>query len=121
MELDLTKPVKTKGGLSVRILTADAAGDFPVAGLVMHEHGVERPAMWRRDGIYYRGSPSDMDLVNVPKKRTLWINIPAGVGTIPCVGLICYTSRELADANAHYSRSTRIACVEVTYTEGEGL
>ncbi len=46
-----------------------------------------------------------------PEPKKMWVNVYPSYGTVRF-------SRQCADAAAN---STRIACVEVTYTEGEGL
>jgi len=56
---------------------------------------------------------SPWDIINVPEKRELWLNI------YPNTYLIgAYETRTDAD---NWASSDRIACVRVEYTEGEGL
>jgi hypothetical protein len=56
---------------------------------------------------------SDCDIVNAPQKHVRWVNIYE----TQC-GEHFFKSREAADQHAHH---TRIACVRIEFTEGEGL
>jgi hypothetical protein len=68
-------------------------------------------------GEYYGGCPGERDLIRRPIKRKGWVNIyrsdcgPFGT----CGGL---ETREQADA---LKQCDRIACIEIEFTEGEGL
>lgn len=112
---DLTKPVQTRDGNSVRILCTDVEdSDFPVVSLVKRG---KSEALYRHTlkGSYYRSRPDPNDLVNVPVKhqRTGWINCyPATL----CIHQI------KDDADAQRSQDC-IACVPITinFEEGDGL
>ncbi len=74
MKIDWKKPVQTKGGVSVRILCIDAAGEFPVIGLIAGQH----PYVWTRDGIPEVGGYGDEDsleIVNSPPKEKFYISV----------------------------------------------
>jgi hypothetical protein len=72
-ELDLTRPIQTRNGRPVRILTTDAK---------YRSHGVLQPIIaviddsflgfWSIDGTFNENErvKSDYDLVNVPPKKT---------------------------------------------------
>ena len=52
------------------------------------------------------------DLINIPEEYTVWLNIyPGGEA-------MYHAAREIAD---EYSTGDRIACIPVTFKEGEGL
>ena len=62
--------------------------------------------------------PDRFDLFMAPEKRTVWVNFYPD----EChgqAGVSLFSSKEEADKRA--SNQTRIACVEVTFTEGQGL
>jgi hypothetical protein len=102
----------TRDGRKVRILATDrrTSGDFCLVGLV---DGVpaEEIQFWRADGTTGTWSNHYLDLMCAPERRTAWVNFYPEIG-------IVHLSREKADARA---TKERIACVEVTFTEGEGL
>jgi hypothetical protein len=106
--IDLTKPVQTRDGRRVRILCADAKGDFPIIGAVEERDGTERSVNWMRDGRYLCSGPSTSDLLNRPGKRSFWVNVyPEGGGHDTC-----HKTKEAADFCAS---SKRLACIEFTY------
>jgi len=68
--IDFSKPVQTRRGLKVRILTTEVRNsDYPVVGLVLFETSDEETVeTWTLEGEYIRGvSGSGLDLVNVPE------------------------------------------------------
>lgn len=106
--IDLTKPVQTRDGRRVRILCADAKGDFPIIGAVEERDGTERSGSWMRDGRYLCTGPSTSDLLNLPEKRPVWVNVyPPGVQRD-------YYHPDKASADS-FATSSRIACIEVIY------
>lgn len=89
--LDLTKPVQTRNGRPVTLLTTNAKNDRPIVGLVEGPHEAfltgtsyegQEPHSWYSDGSHSRkgGVPkeSHLDLVNVAEYR--WVNIYNNVG-----------------------------------------
>lgn len=109
MTTDLTKPVQTCDGQSVTILTTERDDpSHPVVG--MTEAGVIL-TYTLKGKIYSIGRDHELDLVNVPEKHTFWLNIYED-------RQVSHPARSHAD---YFAGHGRIACVEVTYTEGEGL
>lgn len=109
---DLTKPVQTRDGHSVRLLCTDAGdGEYPVVALV--GGSVYRYTL---EGAYYRGDRIDpADLVNIPAKHQItgWAN---------CYPDITFVHKTKSEADER--RSPRcIACVPITinFEEGAGL
>lgn len=81
--IDLTKPVQTRDGQEVRFYNADTldgAGIYPLHGAI--EDGTKWVvAVWTGDGKFYdTGRRDGRDLVNIPVKRSGWINV------YPCSG-----------------------------------
>lgn len=113
MKVETGKEYQTRDGRPVRLL---AVTDEPVnnngdtvVGVV--DNDVET---WQSDGVYYRewGSNSS-DLIEVKPKRTVWLNVyRVGLG-------VGHNSK--ADADAAFDRDDRIACIPVTFREGDGL
>ena len=56
-------PVKTAGGMKVRILCTDMNGIAPIVGIVTNEQGYEAVMIWKEDGTLPFGDNSDMELV----------------------------------------------------------
>lgn len=115
--VDLTKPVQTRAGNSVRILCTDAedGNTYPVVTLVK-VGGSEVVYRYNSVGGYYNSGGEDPnDLVNVPVKhqRTGWINCYKISGRL-------HATKEDADV---LRGSDCLACVPVTFTfeEGDGL
>lgn len=127
---DPTKPVQTRDGRPVRIICSDyvnSMGDKQIIYLIRHhgDCGGEYDCAYFADsnGRSHIGSPHQ-DLINVPVKHTGWMNIyptneyfDAANFVMPNSGI--YKTRDEADLrNGH---PNRIACIQIEFTEGEGL
>lgn len=122
MKLDLTKVplneyghVQTKRGMPAKILCLDrkTAYDYGVLGLVLIKGKEDHESVycWKGDGT---SNPNeDYDLIPVPKKRTVWVNV-YGVNDI----VLCGSTKDTAERCA---APGRIACVSLEFEEGEGL
>ena len=69
---DFTKPVQTRSGLPVTIITTEGRGVYPIIGYVDDS---TLPAGWSkdgRDGAHY--SDYSYDLINIPEKRVMLIH-----------------------------------------------
>lgn len=111
--IEMGKQYKTRDGRDVRLLMIEGTPDYPVIGAVEEDEGYE-PQSWTADGVFVSGSPgSDFDLIEVKPERTLWLNVYP-----TWVGMNMHLTRGDADKYGNYNR---IACVPVTYREGDGL
>lgn len=111
MTIDWTKPVQTRDGRSVEIITTKGRENQPVLGYV-----ADRTELWSwfSDGHFLSQRTYSLnDIVNVPERRELWLNVYEGGDAE------CYAVRE--DADNSRSSYERIACVHVKYKVGEGL
>jgi hypothetical protein len=124
--LDLNKPIQTRAGHPVRILATDIHGCYPIAAAIGESHYLRSPVVRQYDlEGSLRGSGSRrlrktaLDLVNVPEKRTLFLNI-GYAPHLPQRFYVsgAYLSRREAD---EWASEERIACKEITVVEGEGL
>lgn len=116
MTIDWSKPVQTRDGRPVEIITAKARGQYSMLGYIG-----DRPALWAwdRDGRWSAHSSPDVnDLINVPEERELWLNVyEDGEG-------YAHVTRTLAENGERIrvdKTIPRIACVHVKYRVGEGL
>lgn len=112
MTFDPTKPVQTRDGRKARILTTERN---LVANIVVLLDDGELYAVNSRG---YYGSHTEeehpMDLVNIPAKRKVWVNVHSYRSLTSVAGP--YDTREEADkAAARYD--TRVACVEIEWEE----
>ena len=119
-ELDLSKPVQTRGGRAVRILETGLKGAYPILGIVHTESDFEIPKTWTRLGWYdHVEVNSEDDLVNVPAApvqhcRTLWV---AARGTK--VEHHLHISPE--EARKAFPGATAIIEVALDWIDGEGI
>lgn len=79
---DLTKPVRTRSGLDVRILCTDAPGDYPVEGEYLQDDDWVM-GTWTTEGRYWLSGVSEfdnLDLINVPETTKRYTSVWPGVG-----------------------------------------
>ena len=76
--LDLSKPVQTRDGREARIYASDGAGEFCLHGAIKEKSKSGfRIRTWKADGRAHSGFSFEC-LVNVPQKKTGWLNIYEG-------------------------------------------
>jgi len=109
--LNLSKPVETRDGRAVKLITVSGHDPWPVVGYI-EDH--DKPQCWTISGKFTLGLVCNTDLVNVEVKHVYWVNLyPDGFG-------YAHSSRKQADvARAVYEDC--IACVKIEVKEGEGL
>lgn len=71
-DIDITKPVRTKDGQTVEIVTDKGRGTYPFLGYVGDETLLKS---WARDGKCYIGGSSLNDIENVPERREWFYNV----------------------------------------------
>jgi hypothetical protein len=112
---DPTKPVQRRNGAAARIIYTGAAGTYPIIALI-GDDGDEKPSSYTEHGRYvFNGQEDPLDLINIPVKHTLWINIYP-MDALLRIGVISrdlHPTREAADDADR--RGGRIACVEITF------
>jgi len=110
---DPTKPVQTRDDRQARIICADRKSErYPIVALVTDEEGCETTYYYTKDGSYLMHQIRYLDLINIPKKKEGFLNI------YRCGSVALHADKYLADKRSLYDR---IACIKITYTEGEGL
>ena len=118
--IDWDQPVMTEDECEVRIFTTEGRGDgYPVVGERKGAFGIWHVDKWKIDGVAadmfgYRNTVK-RNLVNVTQKHTQILNIARDEAG-KFWGYL-HDSRAKADDNA----GNRTACIDVTFTEGEGL
>lgn len=106
--IDFNKPLQVDDGIPVRLLASDLNGPFPVVVAIAAPDGDDYTCRFDSNGVAVGGF---RHLMNVPEKRTRWLNIYENRCCI-------HESREEADDRKAYDR---VACIQITYHEGEGL
>lgn len=101
MKIDWTKPLQTRDGREVTVITSEARGNYPVLYYVDTSENICRATA---GGLYYIGETHRLDIINKPEKFTNWLNVYPN--TIGCR----YDSRAEADKAA---TSARIACIKI--------
>jgi hypothetical protein len=113
VKVDFSKPVQTRDGRPVKLVTTSGRGDYPVVGYVDKNDTL---TLWTAEGKLLAGYEGRLDLINVPVKRVGWVNVtPFGQGSsiIGCPGYI-YSSKEEAESVAP---DGPVACGKVEWFE----
>jgi len=96
--IDFTKPVRTKSGEPVEIITTEGRGRYPIIGFVANN---ELPSSWTTDGHVAVSVKSSGDLENVPQKRSGWVVVRKGyLGHRSYEAESIYPTKEQAKAHA---------------------
>ena len=75
MAFDPEKPVRTQDGRDARIICADKRGPYPIVALISDGDG-ESCGTYTCDGkISVSRESCPHDLINVPERKTLWMNV----------------------------------------------
>lgn len=115
--IEIGKQYKTRDGREGRIYAVDAGGMYPIHGAI--QTGSEWCiTSWTRVGEQLHGNKCQGDLIEVKPARTEWLNIngPNWRSDTGCVHP--YETRSEADDHA---MPERIACIQITFREGDGL
>ena len=113
---------QTKDGHKVRILCKDGPSivDSVPQPLVGYIDGCDTADAWCIDGRYFLEVGDDKDLVNIPEKHVVWVNVHQGHVDYFLGAKLCPT-KEDATRHALTYDATHVACIKVEFTEGEGL
>jgi hypothetical protein len=113
--ISMDKKYQTREGKDVRLYAVDGAGPQAVHGAIKND-GAWEVETWDSGGRYVAGDPlpRGCDLIEVPKEHTGWLNFYADGFHSD----VLHASRKSADTDAGPGR---IACIQVTFCEGEGL
>ncbi len=117
--IDLTKPLQTRSGDPVEVITVEGRGPYPIVGYIS-DSAVDL-ACWRSDGSYSCDrTKHPFDLINTPVQREGWVLVKSGFlgyRSIDAHSRI-YPSWELAvTAAATSGRSTHWIPAKITWEE----
>lgn len=109
--------VKTRDGRDARVICVDRDWDrFPIVALIVDENSrTEMAQYFNPEG---RSSYSDEygnDLIPPKRSGTFWVNVYQGSMRTT------HSSTEDADRYVRTGSPPRFACIEVHWTEGDGL
>lgn len=114
---------KSVGGLDAVLYCLDCTGAMPIHGRFDGTSSVIVPRSWDLHGKEYsRECPSEYDLItepDEPKRIEGWINIYPADDLIKkhTLSHVIHATKELADE----AGMERIACIKISFVEGEGL
>lgn len=105
----------------VRIYCTDAGGEYPVHAAYQENSGEWYTFTLTADGLvlsrhHGRGR---LDIELRPRKQKGWVNIYDDPPTTNLVWQIYPTKQEAEEGK--YPRYKRLACIEIEFTEGDGL
>jgi hypothetical protein len=104
-------PIQTRDGRPAKFIAHVPGLGYPVVALVGQSSTVSQFAT--TGAIYSAPVEDGRDLFMTPVTHTRWLNFYPSVKYS-----YAYSTKELADEHAG---PDRIACIQITYTEGEGL
>ena len=114
MTFTVGQKCQTRDGRDARVICVDRAGKHPIVALVTDRQGYEHLYSYPSSGIRAPVDGDDPSELIPPKRSgTFWVNVYDGYPSS------CHGSKELALKNSF--SPTRLACVEVQWTEGDGL
>jgi hypothetical protein len=112
----------TRDGRKVRILATDIRGARVILAAI-DDGGYESIYTYFPGGRINITGDYPLDLMCTPERRTVWVNVfktnRLGTWFGPPRPSRCEAEADFM--TSCYVPNSRIACVEVTYTEGEGL
>ena len=119
--IDVFKPVRTKGGHKAKITAVDFRVNeetWPIRADIVVRYGETEELSFTAEGLYRSlKRPSRYDLENVPETKTFWINVYGS-------GLACTHRTEqyaIEAIDIEGDENEIFARVKVTVEEGEGL
>ena len=116
--IDWTRPVQTKDGRKFFYLGRIPHVRLPIVGYI---EGDDVPGQWPADGRINHNFDSNNDLINVPDKHELWVNVWRR-NEDGAIHSTTYKNQKYRDeAGCDYGDYTLIAQFTREFHEGEGL
>lgn len=113
--IDWNKPVQTKDGRKFFYVGRGPNPQYPIVGYL---DGWTCPGQWTEEGLCAAGHAGGTDLINVPEKHEIWVNLYKSCQGKFYLGDFTHVTKR--DADDHAS-ANRIACIRIEFEEGEGL
>lgn len=118
--IDLDKPVQTRDGRKVLIYNRNAGGDYPIHGAIEYDPDIYTAEMWGERGNYSTANRHYNDLVNVPKKHLIWLNI-YNHARFPRIRYGFASEDDAIKDRLKCGLAECLATIPVEYYEGQGL
>ena len=126
MTVSWHEPIQTRNGMKVEIQKMDlkdkggVLAAYPVLAIVTDSDGSELVVCYTLQGKFAARDESehDLDIINVPKKREMWMNVYPIRYENQQPEVYFHPTKEDADRTAG---NDRVACIRIEYAEGEGL
>ena len=116
MGFDPTKPVRTRDGRSARIICRDLSGGRPIVAAITQD-GTEYVTTVQASGRF-SGSDNVEDLINIPEKIEGYVNVYQREPESDRWAAV-WPSREDANRAAYRTNTPRIACIKISFEEGQ--
>ncbi len=112
--LDINKPIQTRDGRPVEILTFKGRSSrYPIVGYVGDSTDTYT---WTVDGTYLVGDVKPTDLVNTSQKHIGYANVYLAASSEGLYNIYSYPTRDHAD---RMKAGNRIACIRIEFVEGQ--
>lgn len=121
MKISMDKEYTTRDGVPVRIYAIDGHGTYPVHGAIRaFDTETWSVQTWTTEGKVHNGEKEDsQDLIEKPKIIGGWVNIyNHKYSDSDKTASTIWESKMMADAAGC---EDRVACIYVTFKEGEGI
>lgn len=116
-KIDINKKYRTRDGREVILFTTESrVSTKPVSGEILTKGDVWIWGRWDAHGGDCFGNEG-RDLVEIKDKHELWLN----VYSFQDEGFVVGAYKIKSDADHGQCRKNRIACVKISFEEGEGL
>ena len=109
------KTVCTRDGRKARIICFDRKDDIPIIALIESANGGEILQCYFNDGKCCHNETSDYDLMMLPEKKEMWINIYGGTTRLVPGGYLYDTvkkAKDAAEGAVNYVTTTKVCWEE---------
>ena len=123
MKIDITKKYQTRDGRAVRIYAVDGGNSYSphsVHGAVQQLNWGWEICSWTSIGGHCADRNCEFDLVEIRPEHTVWVNIYAE-HLLPSARGWYNVKESKAMADHESAAGERIACIPITFREGDGL
>ncbi len=114
--ISMDRKYRTRDGREVRLLCTDAPGKRRVVSLI----GSEVYRYYAHGGYWETLGTDHRDLIEVKPERTGWLNMYVRLDGTAYPGVRLHSSKNVAD-EVSAENAGRIACVPITFRDGDGI
>lgn len=114
--LNLSKPITTRDGRPVRILTQTLNNNSNIVAIVTEADGLEDVWCFMSDGRFQSDKEHELDLINPVVKKKGWINIYSSKRYPNRTSETIYPTKKRADEGVSITEE-RVDCIEIEWEE----